>query len=493
MPKSIDLLIIKPGNPKEIYGDLSQTLSAIEPPVIGGLVAGFIREKGYSVKILDMETDGLNAKGTADKIIEINPLLVNIVVAGANPSASSTPLMVVTGEILKALKKKASQIKTILTGIHPSALPEKTLREERTDFVGRGESFYTILNLLKALKSDKKRKDFKINGLWYLNEEKEVIGNGWGDLVENLDELPFVAWDLLSMDKYRAHNWHCFGHINERTPYAAIYTSFGCPYNCTYCNIRALYDNKPGIRFRSVEKIVEEIDLLVNKYKVKNIKFCDELFAINSDRVNQLCDLLAQRDQDLNIWAYARINTVNERILRKMKRAGINWLGYGIESGSQKIRTGVSKAQFKQNEIKKIVTMTKDAGIYVGGNYIFGLPDDNLETMQETLDLAKELNCEMANFYTAMAYPGSQLYEEALKKGVKLPKSWLGYAQLNEETLPLPTKYLSSSEILCFRDKAFQEYYANPEYLKMIEEKFGQEAVEHIKEMLKYKIKRRFA
>ncbi|TRZ83791.1 hypothetical protein D4R86_00205 [bacterium] len=217
------------------------------------------------------------------------------------------------------------------------------------------------------------------------------------------------------------------------------------------------------------------------------------MFAINSDRVNQLCDLLAQRDYNLNIWAYARINTVDERILRKIKRAGINWLGYGIESGSQKIRTGVSKAQFKQNEIKKIVTMTKDAGIYVGGNYIFGLPDDNLKTMQETLDLAKELNCEMANFYTAMAYPGSKLYEQSLEQGIKLPDTWLGYAQLNEETFPLPTKYLSSSEVLRFRDKAFQEYYSSPRYLEMIKEKFGQETVGHIKEMFEYKIKRKFA
>ena len=493
MSKNIDLLIIKPGSPKQIYGNLSQSLSAIEPPVIGGLIAGFIREKGYSVKILDMEVDGLDAKNTAEKIIKINPLLINIVVAGANPSASSTPLMPITIEIVKCLKKKAPKMKIILSGIHPSALPEKTIRETKTDFVSQGETFYTILELLKALKKNKDTHNLKIKGLWYLDKKNKVVSGGWGEVVQNIDKLPFVAWDLLPMDKYRAHNWHCFGHINERTPYAAIYTSFGCPYNCTYCNIHALYDNKPGIRFRSVEKIVEEIDLLVNKYKVKNIKFCDELFAINPDRVNQLCDLLAQRGQDLNIWAYARINTVDERMLRKMKQAGINWLGYGIESGSQRIRTGVSKAQFKQDEIKKIVIMTKDAGIYVGGNYIFGLPDDNLETMQETFNLAKELNCELANFYTTMAYPGSKLHEEALKQRIRLPDTWLGYAQLSEESLPLPTKYLSSSEVLRFRDKAFQEYYSSPRYLEMIKEKFGQEAVGHIKEMLKYKIKRKFA
>jgi len=324
MFQNIDLLIVKPGNSQKIYGNLGQTLSAIEPPVIGGLIASFIRKKNYSVKILDMEAENLDAKRIVEKIIEINPLLVNIVVAGANPSASSTPLMIITGEVLKILKKKNPKIKTILTGIHPSALPERTLREEKTDFVGKGESFYIILNLLKVLKSNKKIKDFKINGLWYLNEKKEIIGNSWGDLVENLDELPFVAWDLLPVNKYRSHNWQCFGDLSQRKPYAVIYTSLGCPYNCTYCNIHALYNGKPGIRFRSPENVVKEIDLLVKNYKVKTIKFLDELFAINEQRVNRICDLLIGRGYDLNIWAYARIDTVNRKMLKKMKKAGIN-------------------------------------------------------------------------------------------------------------------------------------------------------------------------
>lgn len=489
---NIDLLIIKPGSPKRMYGNLSATLSGIEPPLLGILLAAFIREKGCSVQILDVETENLNAKQTADKIIEYNPLLVNIIVAGANPSASSTPLMVVTGEILKALKEKAPDIKTILTGIHPSALPEQTLREEKTDFIGQGENFYTILKLLELLKSGKKVEDHKIDGLWYLKDNK-VLSNGWGKLIQNLDELPLPAWDLLSMEKYRAHNWHCFTHITERTPYAVIYTSFGCPYNCTYCNVRTLYNGKPGIRFRSPEKIIEEIDLLVKNYKVKNIKFLDELFAINEERVDHICDLIIQRGYDLNIWAYARINTVNEKMLNKMKRAGIHWLCYGIEAGSKKVREGVAKRNFGQEEIKKVIEMTHRAGIYVIGNFIFGLPDDDFETMQETLDMAKELNCEYINFYTTMAYPGSQLYDDAIRQGIELPDTWLGYTQLNEETLPLPTKHLSGRDVLRFRDKAFREYYTNPKYLKMIEEKFGVEAISNIKEMLKYKIKRKFA
>ena len=492
MSENVDLLIVKPGSPKKIYGDLSSSFAAIEPPVWGGMVASFIRDKGYSVKILDMEVEGLTVEQIADEIIKSKPLLVNIVVMGPNPSASSTPLMPVTRELLNSLKEKSPPIKTILTGIHPSALPEKTLREEKTDFIGQGESFYTILHLLKLLKSGKKIQNYKIKGLCYLSDGK-VISNGWGELIQDPDEFPPVAWDLISVEKYRAHNWHCFGNLKQRSPYAVIYTSLGCPYSCSYCNIHTLYDGKPGIRFRSPKKIIEEIDLLIKTYKVKNIKLLDELFAINEDSVNSVCDLLIDRGYDLNIWAYARINTVNENMLRKMKKAGINWLCYGVESGSQKVRTGVDKLGFGQDEIKKVIKMTQNEGIYVLGNFIFGLPDDNSETMQETFNLAKELNCEYVNFYANMAYPGSRLYEDALKEGVKLPENWLGFSQLNEQTLPLATKYLSGSDVLRFRDKAFKEYYSNPEYLKLISEKFGSEEVSHIKEMLKHEIKRKFA
>jgi anaerobic magnesium-protoporphyrin IX monomethyl ester cyclase len=488
----VDLLVIKPGSPKKIYGNLSQTLAAIEQPILGGLVASFVREKGHSVKILDMETEGLDVGQTADKIIEINPLLVNVMVAGANPSASSTPLMVVTGELLRDLKQKKSDIKVILTGIHPSALPEKTLREEKADFIGKGENFYTVFELVEALKAGKDPKELKIAGLWYLKDDK-VVDGGWGKMVENLDDLPFAAWDLMEMDKYRSHNWQCFDDLSRRKPYVIMFTSFGCPYNCSYCNIREMYNGKPGIRFRSPENIVEEIDLLVKNYNIKTIKFLDELFAINEERVIKFCDLLIERGYDLNIWAYARINTVTENMLKKMRKAGIKWLCYGIESANKKVRNGVSKIGYEYENILKSVKMTKDADINIIGNFIFGLPDDDMETMQETLDLAKKLECEYINFYAAMAYPGSNLYQESIDNKVELPKTWLGYAQLNEETLPLPTKYLSGREVLAFRDKAFKDYFSDPKYLKMIEEKFGKEAVEHVNEMLKYEIKRKYA
>jgi radical SAM superfamily enzyme YgiQ (UPF0313 family) len=174
-----------------------------------------------------------------------------------------------------------------------------------------------------------------------------------------------------------------------------------------------------------------------------------------------------------------------------MKRAGINWLCYGIESADKHVRMGVSKGSFGREAVRRAVKMTHEAGINIIGNFMFGLPEDNLKTMQATLSLAKSLDLEYANFYTTMAYPGSALYERSLKEGVKLPDNWLGYSQLSSQTMPLATRYLSGAQVLSFRDAAFRQYYTDPEYQKNVQRKFGPDTLKHIQQMLKYKVSRK--
>jgi anaerobic magnesium-protoporphyrin IX monomethyl ester cyclase len=167
-------------------------------------------------------------------------------------------------------------------------------------------------------------------------------------------------------------------------------------------------------------------------------------------------------------------------------------LGLGIESGSKFVRDGVQKGRFGDLDIAAVVRKTREAGIYVGANYIFGLPDDTYESMQETFDMAVQLNTEWANFYSAMAYPGSQLYKLALEHNWPLPEDWLGYSQHAREALPLPTETLSGPEVMAFRDLAFTKYFTNPRYLNMVEQKFGNKVVEHMKHMTNHNLDRNF-
>ncbi len=498
--KQIDLVLVNPGNPRKIYQSLSSTLSAVEPPVWAGLLATFVRNRGFSVAIVDANAENLTPEETAERVAEMRPVLTAVVVYGHQPSAS-TQNMTAAGEICAAVKQRSPALKVLLVGGHAAALPKHTLQEETVDFVCGGDGPFTVLELLQILKST--RRDYHIvRGIWYRDSKRTIKSTQAAPLVKDLDrEMPSMAWDLLPMEKYRAHNWHCFGGL-DRKPYAAIYTTLGCPYRCSFCCIQAPFKSGEqalgyksrvnSYRFWHPDSVIAQIDTLVKDYGVRNIKIADEMFVLNPRHVMAICNRIIERGYDLNIWAYARVDTVKAEMVDMLKRAGFNWLAFGIEAASERVRDEVQK-RFNQQDIYQTLEAVRDAGINVIGNYIFGLPEDNLESMQATLDLALELNCEFANFYCAMAYPGSQLYSQALDAGWQLPAEWSGYSQHAQNTLPLPTKYLSASEVLRFRDHAFQAYFNSSRYLEMIAEKFGTETTSHIQEMASHKLVRQYA
>lgn len=486
MTGKIDIVLVNPGDRKQVYQDLGRDFAAIEPPFWIAVIAAYLRNHGFSVKIVDSNAENIPPEDTALIVNGLNPRLTAVIVYGSHPSAS-TQNMTIAGRICAELKKKTSS-KVAIGGLHPSALPKKTLEKEQVDFVIEGEGPSTLKALLSALKGDKR--DFSaVPGLWFMQDGK-VQGTHKAKLINDLDQgLPLAAWDLLPMKVYKAHNWHCFDNLEDRTPYGAIYTSLGCPFSCVFCCINTPF-GKPGIRYRSPGLVIDEIGALVGSYGVRNLKIVDELFVLSEKHYMGIVDLIIKRGYDLNIWAYARIDTINYKNLPRMKRAGINWLGLGIESASPLVRDGANK-QMRRKDITEVVRRVQDAGIRVGANYIFGLPDDNLETMEETLDMAIELNTEWANFYSAMAYPGSRLYEIAINERWPLPYNWHGYSQHSYETLPLPTKHLSSEEVLKFRDNAFHRYFEGEKYLRMVEAKFGLKVRRHIEQMTGIKLKRR--
>ncbi len=482
--KKLDCLLINPGSiQKKVYQELSKDFSAIETPFWAALTAGFLRKNNQSVDILDSNAENLDINETVERIIKISPRLVNIVVYGQHPSAS-TQLMNSVIELCNEIKKQDSNQKIILTGIHPSSLPEKTLIETNVDYVCQGEGFYTILNLLQNKSLN------QVPGLWY-KQNSEIKNNLPAELIKDLDkELSDVAWDLLPMNKYKAHNWHALDDLDSRKSYASISTSLGCPFNCSFCCINAPF-GKPSYRTWSPEWTLKQLEILINKYKVKNIKFIDELFVLKPEHFLTIANKMIEKNLKPNIWVYARVDTVKPEHLPILKKAGFNWFALGIESGDEEVRKSVSKGRFEESDIRKVVKQIQDAGIYIIGNYIFGLPEDTLESMQKTLVLAQELNCEFANFYCATAYPGSRLYTESIEKNIQLPEKWQDYAQHAYEFIPLPTKTLSPAQVLEFRDKAFDIYFTNPKYLEMIEQKFGIKAKQHIQEMTKLKLKRK--
>lgn len=492
MSKPLDVLLVTPPSRVQVYQELSRDFAAIEPPVWSGLIATYLRQQSCSVAILDAEAQGLTHQQTAEQIAAIAPRLAVFVIYGQQPSASTQCMP--AGRKVCAILNALADIPTLVMGTHPSALPKRTLLEEPYTYVCQGEGPATILGLIVALRAPQHSlRD--VPGLWHL-EEGNAVGNAPAPLFPNLDhDLPGQAWDLLDMSRYRAHNWHCFGNPESRTPYASLQTSLGCPFTCSFCCINAPFST-PMLRVWSPNNVIGQIDRLVREYGVSNIKIPDEMFVLNRRHVIGICDRIIERGYRLNIWAYARVDTVQDEVLEKLARAGFTWLGLGIESGSQHVRDGVEKGRFGEREIIATVDRIRSHGIHVAANYIFGLPDDTLESMRATLDLALTLNTEWANFYCAMAYPGSALYGLAKQHQWRLPDDqggpgWIAYSQHAYECLPLPTDSLAATQVLDFRDRAFQEYFTHPEYLAMLQRTFGPRVVTHVEDMCRHQVRRR--
>ena len=484
----MDILFVNPGDRRQIYQDLGDEFSAIEPGVFPGLFATYARKKGHEVGLLDIPALFISAEEAAQQIEAANPTLVALCVYGFQPSAS-TQNMTAAGRVAECVKQLNPNRKILMTGTHPAALPERTLREENVDFVVDLEGPVTIHKTATALKES--RPDFsKIPSLWWKDHDGVHAPKGPEPLISNLDdEMPGGAWDLLDMKRYRAHNWHCFDHIDDRSPYASVHTSLGCPYRCTFCCINAPF-GKSTYRMWSPDQVVKEIDFLVDQYGVKNVKFVDEMFVMRRNHVLGICERLMKRPYKVNIWAYARVDTVKDDFLATMKAAGINWLALGIEAANSSVRDGADK-KFSDEDILEVCRKIQSHGIRIIANYIFGLPEETHEGMQQTLDLALEINAEFANFYSAMAYPGSQLYKDAVAANLPLPATWKDFSQHGYGTFPLTNGILSPAEILRFRDDAFQTYFRHPPYLDMVRTKFGQKVVDHVVRMREVPLKRK--
>jgi radical SAM superfamily enzyme YgiQ (UPF0313 family) len=414
-----------------------------------------------------------------------------LIVFGHQPSAS-TQQMAGASATCRAIKAVDPAQRIIIAGGHVAALPERTLHEEAADFACHGEGPATICQLLVALACTEP--DFsQVEGLvwWDGSPFRQVRVNPNPPLIKDLDaDLHGKVWHLLPMQKYRAHNWQCFGDLASRQPYASIYTSLGCPFKCSFCCINAPFHTN-RYRMRNPAMVVDEIEHLYRIYGIKTYKIIDEMFVLNDRHVRGICELLAAKPyaSELNIWAYARVDTIKPAQLALLRAAGIRWLALGIESGSAHVRDGAEKS-LSQTDIVEIVGQIKKADINVIGNFIFGLPDDDIATMRETLDLAKKLDCEFANFYSAMAYPGSPLYSMAVAKNWELPETWSGYSQHSRDCKPLRTEKVSAAEVLRFRDDAFHEYFESESYLTLVTKRFGMETRRHIEDMIRIRLRR---
>jgi radical SAM superfamily enzyme YgiQ (UPF0313 family) len=503
MDRPLDVLFVNADSSLAAYQGLSETFSAIEPPTWALLLATSCRSRGFGVGILDCTAERLDVNEACSRIADATPRLVCFVVYGQNPNSGTTN-MIGAVALADRLKEEHPSLRICFVGSHVSALPLEVLQLPSVDFVLLNEGVYALWNLLGTDLESGLRAirgiGFKDNGHAVLNDAERVVPQ------ERMDaDLPGYAWDLLPrraapLDLYRAHFWHANFDHGRRTPFAALNTSLGCRFRCDFCmiNIVNRTDNGPDVsaassplmRFWSPEFMLRQFDELAAT-GVTTVRLSDEMFFLDKRYFEPLLEGLVARNHGFHMWAYSRVDTVRPRYLELFRQAGIDWLALGVEAANQEIRREVSKGTFEEVNIREVVRVVRDSGINVISNYIFGFPDDTRETMQQTLDLALELNTEMANMYPCQALPGSPLHVEAKRNGWPLPDSFAGYAFLSYESQPLPTRHLSAAEVLRFRDDAWHTYFTNPAYLTLVESKFGAEQRANVEGMARHRLRRR--
>ena len=498
-----DILFVHPNASEKIYQGLAKNNAAIEPPIWAAMLANSVRTKGHRPEILDAEVEGLDYLSAAKRITEYKAKVVCFVVYGQQPSASSQNMEGATATA-RELKNLAPDTFIVFVGGHVAALPMETMDKETCiDAVCQNEGVYTLHALLSLSKIDDTELK-RVPGLVFRDRDNFVHMNESSAIVAKEDleqDLPGMAWDLLPpLSRYRTAGWHSWSNNTEKQPFAALYTSLGCPYKCSFCMINIINRTKQGpnvtsqdsntFRFWSPEFIIKQFDEIARQ-GVRNVKIADELFVLNPRHFEAICDLIIQRGYDFNIWAYSRVDTCKPKYLAKLEKAGIKWLGLGIENPNNELRKEIHKEGFQDVKVLDLINNIRDAGINVGGNYIFGLPYDTKESMEATLQFAIENPTEMANFYSAMAYPGSPLYNQARLFGQELPSTYSGFSQHSYDTLNLGNSHVSSSEILAFRDKAWDTYHSSEKYLNLLENKFGQKARDELDSTKTIKLKRK--
>lgn len=410
------------------------------PPINLTYLAAFLNKNNFECEILDANLLRLENKKIINRIMDSLPDVVGLTINIANVKESI--------DLAKRVKAEL-KIPVIAGGPFASSAYDYLLKTGVIDVVIRGEGEITFLNLMKCFP------DFsKIQGISFLNHDT-LISTQNRPLIKNLDTLPFPAYDLLPNLKF-----YC-GRA-RRKPMAPILTSRGCPFQCIYCD-KGVFGTV--FRKRSPQNVIKEIEFLINNYHIKQIDILDDNFTLDIKRAEKILDIIIRKKYDLifNFPNGLRADALTPQLIKKMANAGVYKVAFGIESGDENILKKIKKS-LNLEKVKTAVKLFKKEGISVSGFFMIGLPYETPQTMQKTIDFAKQLDVNFANFALVVPFPGTELYDIIKKEG-KLTHPFeegleSGYYTVKEGYFELGN--LDKETILKYQKKAYKEFYLRP-------------------------------
>jgi anaerobic magnesium-protoporphyrin IX monomethyl ester cyclase len=439
------ILLIQPSQYRDNVSLLYGAMGAIEQPPMGlAMIGAVLLGAGHEVDLIDIDAQKATIETIDEMIARKGSRLVGMSV--------TAPVFMNAVRMAEKIKERRPEVKMVLGGYHPSLAPAEAIAPACIDFVVKGEGERTVVELAAAVAegADPARLA-TINGL-YFKRDGQIVGNPDRELIRELDDLPFPARQLFDRQRYTYPD-------TRFDPAYPLYTSRGCPGQCTFCLQQYITGRK--LRFRSAGNVADEIQHLVADYGAREIHIWDDMFTCNRKRVFEIRDEFKKRGikVPLAFTAGIRVDTASEDILAAMREMGGYAVAFGVESGSQEVLDRAKKG-IKLDEVRTAVKRAKAIGFETWCFFMLGLMGDTRETIEQTIRFAIELDPDVAKFHVLKPYPGSEIHRQMEAGGFILDHNVENYGI---HTYPVHrTETLSPEDIYRFQQMAYRRFYLRP-------------------------------
>jgi len=444
------LLINSPTTFEQMYGDWDlSALDTYTPPLGIMHIASYILEHDHEASIMDLQSINWDLEKVIEFIISKNPDIVGLSAMTINCMNAQS--------ISEELRRNGFTSSIVMGGAHITAAPIETLSKfNAIDYGVVGEGETTFLELIEKLGNDQTVEDVK--GIAWRDKEGHIKINPHRPFIEDLDKLPFPAWDLL---ENFPENYPSSLLESKRLPAAGIMTSRGCPFHCTFCDNR-VFGTK--VRHFSASYTLRMIKHLIDNYGIKDLMILDDNFLINKKKLFAICDSIIEEKLALTWYCIAHIKTMTEDRLKKIKEAGCWFVEVGIESGNNDILKRIRKNTDK-SEIASAVRRAKKEGLVIKGNFIFGFPDDTKETVEESIQFAMDIDIDFfqQNFLTV--WPGCEIAKEVFIGEGNISNSALDWDQLAHQKTTYVPPGMTKEQLIHLSKKAFRKFYLRPKII----------------------------
>jgi len=442
----VKVLLINPPNENMITTNLPSFIEEERghyPPLGIMYMASYAEQNtDYKIEILDANVEDMNYNIVRKEVKKRKPDVV-----GITTTTFTLVDAIATAKIVKNIDK---DIKVVLGGSHVSIYPNETINIPEIDYLIQGEGEISFTKLIQSL--DMKLNLKRINGLVFRSKNR-VINNGPGNLIKNLDKLPFPARHMTPYEKY-------YSPLAKRSSITTMITSRGCPFNCLFCS-----NQNSALRMRSTTNVVDEIEQCVNNFNIREFLIYDNTFPINKKAAIDISKEILKRKLDISFSIRARVDMMDKRVIKYLKKAGCEKIHYGVESSSPSILK-ILRKRITIKQIKKAFKITKEADISTLAYFIIGNPTETKKQIMKTIEFSKKLNPDFVHFSVLVPFPGTDLYKLGLRKNI-FKDFWVNFAQNpKKDFVPeLWEENLTKDELMEMLRYAYRSFYIRPSYL----------------------------